>query len=63
MRRNAITSAVQEENDEINLTPMLDVVFIMLIFFIVTANFIKNLDLKSTDLILILLKPKRTPLY
>jgi biopolymer transport protein ExbD len=23
MRRNAITSAVQEENDEINLTPML----------------------------------------
>ena len=42
MRRNAITSAVQEESDEINLTPMLDVVFIMLIFFIVTANFIKN---------------------
>ena len=42
MRRNAITSAVQEENDEINLTPMLDVVFIMLIFFIVTANFIKE---------------------
>ena len=41
MRRNAITSAVQEENDEINLTPMLDVVFIMLIFFIVTATFIK----------------------
>ena len=42
MRRNAITSAVQEESDEINLTPMLDVVFIMLIFFIVTANFIKE---------------------
>ena len=42
MRRNAITSAVQEENDEINLPPMLDVVFIMLIFFIVTANFIKE---------------------
>ena len=42
MRRNAITSAVQEENDEINLTPMLDVVFIMLIFFIVTANFIQE---------------------
>ena len=33
---------VQEESDEINLTPMLDVVFIMLIFFIVTANFIKE---------------------
>ena len=42
MRRNAITSAAQEESDEINLTPMLDVVFIMLIFFIVTANFIKE---------------------
>ena len=42
MRRNAISSAVQEEESEINLTPMLDVVFIMLIFFIVTANFIKE---------------------
>ncbi|MDJ0764140.1 MAG: biopolymer transporter ExbD [Myxococcota bacterium] len=31
-----------EEEDDINLTPMLDVVFIMLIFFIVTASFIKE---------------------
>ena len=31
-----------EEENEINLTPMLDVVFIMLIFFIVTASFIKE---------------------
>jgi biopolymer transport protein ExbD len=31
-----------EEESEINLTPMLDVVFIMLIFFIVTASFIKE---------------------
>jgi biopolymer transport protein ExbD len=31
-----------EEENEINLTPMLDVVFIMLIFFIVTATFIKE---------------------
>jgi biopolymer transport protein ExbD len=31
-----------EEDNEINLTPMLDVVFIMLIFFIVTASFIKE---------------------
>ena len=44
MRRNAISSAVQEEEAEINMTPMLDVVFIMLIFFIVTANFIKEPD-------------------
>lgn len=42
MRRNAISSAVQDEDAEINMTPMLDVVFIMLIFFIVTANFIKE---------------------
>ena len=31
-----------EEENEINLTPMLDVVFIMLIFFIVPASFIKE---------------------
>ena len=34
--------AQQEEESEINITPMLDVVFIMLIFFIVTATFIKE---------------------
>lgn len=32
----------QDEEADINLTPMLDVVFIMLIFFIVTATFIKE---------------------
>jgi biopolymer transport protein ExbD len=31
-----------EDEAEINLTPMLDVVFIMLIFFIVTASFVKE---------------------
>ena len=31
-----------QEEGEIDLTPMLDVVFIMLIFFIVTATFIKE---------------------
>ena len=41
MRRSPISQAVAEEED-INLTPMLDVVFILLIFFIVTANFIKE---------------------
>ena len=34
--------SVEEDESEINLTPMLDVVFIMLIFFIVTATFIKE---------------------
>ena len=35
-------SHYEEEEAEINLTPMLDVVFIMLIFFIVTASFVKE---------------------
>ena len=32
----------KEEDAEINMTPMLDIVFIMLIFFIVTAVFVKE---------------------
>ncbi len=32
----------REEDLEINMTPMLDIVFIMLIFFIVTAVFVKE---------------------
>ena len=41
----------QEEETEINLTPMLDVVFIMLIFFIVTASFVKEagIDVNRPD--------------
>jgi biopolymer transport protein ExbD len=42
MRRSIMSAAAEEEETEINLTPMLDVVFIMLIFFIVTASFIKE---------------------
>jgi biopolymer transport protein ExbD len=41
MRKDKLFGSEEEEN-EINLTPMLDVVFIMLIFFIVTASFIKE---------------------
>ena len=37
-----------EDDAEINLTPMLDVVFIMLIFFIVTATFIKQAGIDVT---------------
>ena len=51
--RKKIGSSVagDEEENEINLTPMLDVVFIMLIFFIVTASFIKEsgLDVNRPD--------------
>ena len=32
----------KKSESEVNLTPMLDVVFIMLIFFIVTASFVKE---------------------
>jgi len=35
-------SRLKKEDNEINMTPMLDVVFIMLIFFIVTASFVKE---------------------
>ena len=51
MRRGFAGAAAEEEENEINLTPMLDVVFIMLIFFIVTASFIKEagLDVNRPD--------------
>jgi len=39
----------EEEESEINLTPMLDVVFIMLIFFIVTAVFVKSPGVSVTE--------------
>ena len=43
MRRQLFETDEDRENDNaIDLTPMLDVVFIMLIFFIVTATFIKE---------------------
>ena len=42
MAKKRSLGQVEEEENEINLTPMLDVVFIMLIFFIVTATFIKE---------------------
>ena len=50
MRRFEGTSS-EEEETEIDLTPMLDVVFIMLIFFIVTASFIKEagIDVNRPD--------------
>ena len=51
MRRGQDDFSQEEEENEINLTPMLDVVFIMLIFFIVTASFIKEagLDVNRPD--------------
>ena len=42
MSRNTTRNTSDDEGSDIDLTPMLDVVFIMLIFFIVTASFIKE---------------------
>lgn len=42
MRQMFSSQEAQQEESEINITPMLDVVFIMLIFFIVTASFVKE---------------------
>ena len=40
--RNFLQGNLDEEESSVDITPMLDVVFIMLIFFIVTATFIKE---------------------
>ncbi|MGD8175518.1 ExbD/TolR family protein [Marinimicrobium sp. ARAG 43.8] len=45
MRRKKSRSG--EDSNDIDLTPMLDVVFIMLIFFIVTASFVKEVGLNT----------------
>jgi len=42
MRKHLASIRQEDDENEINLTPMLDVVFIMLIFFIVTASFIRE---------------------
>jgi biopolymer transport protein ExbD len=48
MRRRRVQ---EQDESEVNLTPMLDVVFIMLIFFIVTASFVKEagIDVSRPD--------------
>ena len=48
MRSFAKASKTEENTGEIDLTPMLDVVFIMLIFFIVTASFIREAGIDVT---------------
>ncbi len=56
MRRQSRASA---EEAEIDLTPMLDVTFIMLIFFIVTASFVKEsgMDVNRPDAATAVVKP------
>ena len=38
----------EDDRSEVNLTPMLDVVFIMLVFFVVTATFLNETGLEVT---------------
>ena len=40
--KQSFMNMVEEDEAQIDMTPMLDVVFIMLIFFIVTASFVKE---------------------
>lgn len=49
--RRLLDTNKKESEGEIDLTPMLDVVFIMLIFFIVTATFVREvgLDVNSPE--------------
>lgn len=47
MRKHIANIKLEDEENEINLTPMLDVVFIMLIFFIVTASFLRESGLDT----------------
>ena len=48
MRRKATH---QDDSGEVNVTPLLDIVFIMLIFFIVTATFVreKGIDVRTPE--------------
>jgi len=47
MRKHIAAYKAEDDENEINLTPMLDVVFIMLIFFIVTASFVRETGLEG----------------
>lgn len=35
----------RQQNDELNITPLIDIIFILLIFFIVTTTFVKEMKL------------------
>ncbi|MDF1762485.1 MAG: biopolymer transporter ExbD [Oleibacter sp.] len=60
MRRSFSNIHNAAEEGEIDITPMLDVVFIMLIFFIVTASFVKEsgIEVNRPDANTSMAKPK-----
>ncbi|NWG92914.1 MAG: biopolymer transporter ExbD [Parvularculaceae bacterium] len=49
--RRRVSAAHAPAGDDINVTPLMDIVFIMLIFFIVTATFTreKGIDVQTPD--------------
>jgi biopolymer transport protein ExbD len=51
MARRPLRAPVANQDDDVNVTPLLDIVFIMLIFFIVTSTFIKEpgIDIQRTQ--------------
>jgi len=51
MQRSIVPATGDDTQNDVNLTPMLDVVFILLIFFIVVASFVQEvgLDLNRPD--------------
>jgi len=59
MRRSVGHNAAEDE-EGINLTPMLDVVFIMLIFFIVTASFVKQAGIEVVRPAAVTAEPKKS---
>ncbi|ADM09360.1 Biopolymer transport protein [Parvularcula bermudensis HTCC2503] len=48
MARRVSRTATAQQDDDVNVTPLLDIVFIMLIFFIVTSTFIKEPGIDPT---------------
>ena len=58
-RRKRVSAASSSDEEEINLTPMLDVVFILLIFFIVTAQFIKEPGVDINRVEVVNLEPQK----
>ncbi len=58
--KQSFMNMVEEDEAQIDMTPMLDVVFIMLIFFIVTASFVKEagIDVNRPDAATAVSKPR-----
>jgi len=54
---------IYQEESGLDLTPMLDIVFIMLIFFIVTTSFVKESGIEVNRLMLRLLREMKRVIF